>query len=338
MSTATAGTDLVLARPQKAAAVLVSIGSELASSVLEHLTEDEVEQIALEVAQLGEVSPTQLESVLTEFRNEAVAREALISGGEDHARNMLRSRYGDGADDIIERLMASTQAHPFHFLRMHEPSEIIQHLREESPQTLAVVLAHLPARLGAALMSGFDAPVQVAVATRLATLERADEDVVRRIEDALKLRLGEVRRRNARRDGVKELADLLNQSDRATERAIMAELETTDPALAERVRALMFVFEDLSTLEDRSLQELLRQVEPQMLATALKGVGEDLQTALMKNLSERARTTVLEEIDLMGQVRLKDVEAAQTNIVRMVYELEKEGLITMSRGTEEFVG
>lgn len=334
----TAGTAMVLGRAQKAAAVLVSVGPERAAKVLQHLTEDEVEQIAVEVAQLGEIGPIQLESILTEFRAEALARTALLSGGEQHARDMLRSRFGNDADEIVDRLLATTQATPFHFLRMHEPSEILQHLREESPQTLAVVIAHLPARLGAALMSGFDSQVQVAVATRLATLERADEDVVRRIEDALKLRLGEVRRRSGRRDGVKELADLLNQSDRATERAIMAELETTDPALAERVRALMFVFEDLVTLEDRALQELLRQVEPQMLATALKGVDNSLLEALMKNLSERARTSVLEEIDLMGQVRLKDVEAAQTNIVRMVYELEKEGLITMSRGQEEFVG
>ncbi|MEX2548753.1 MAG: flagellar motor switch protein FliG [Nitriliruptoraceae bacterium] len=329
---------LVLGRPQKAAAMLVAMGPDQAAKVLEHMTEDEVERVAVEVSQLGEIGQAQLEAIFTELRNEVVAREALLSGGEQHARDMLRSHYGANADEIIDRLLASTQVTPFHFLRMHEPSEILQHLREESPQTLAVVLAHLPARFGAALMSGFEAPVQVSVATRLATLERADEEVVRRIEDTLKLRLGEVRKRSGRRDGVKELADLLNQSDRATERAIMSELETTDPALAERVRALMFVFEDLTTLEDRALQELLRQVEPQMLATALKGVSTELQEALLRNLSERARTTVVEEMDLMGQVRLKDVEEAQTNIVRIVHELEKEGVITLGRGAEEFVG
>ncbi|MFA9430932.1 flagellar motor switch protein FliG [Egicoccus sp. AB-alg2] len=333
-----AGTALVLGRAQKAAAVLVAVGTQRSARVLEHLTEEEVEQVAVEVAQLGDVSPAQLESILTEFRDDAVAHAALLSGGEHHARELLRSRYGDEADEIVDRLLASTQSTPFHFLRMHEPSEILQHLRDESPQTIAVVLAHLPARLGASLMGGLDPEVQVSVATRLATLERADPDVVRRIEESLQSRLGEVRRRSGRRDGVKELADLLNQSDRATERAILQELETTDPALAERVRALMFVFEDLITLEDRALQELLRQVEPSLLATALKGVSTELHDALMRNLSERARTTVAEEMDLMGQVRVRDVEAAQTSIVRMVYELEKEGLITISRGQEEFVG
>ncbi|GGI06691.1 flagellar motor switch protein FliG [Egicoccus halophilus] len=332
------GTALVLGRAQKAAAVLVAVGPQLSSKVLEHLSEEEVEQVALEVAQLGDVPPLQLESILTEFRAEAEAHAALLSGGEHHAREMLRSRYGEEADEIVDRLLASSQSAPFHFLRMHEPAEILQHLREESPQTIAVVLAHLPARLGATLLGGFDPQVQVSVASRLATLERADADVVRRIEESFRSRLGEVRRRSGRRDGVKELADLLNQSDRATERAIMSELETTDPALAERVRALMFVFEDLITLQDRALQELLRQVEPAQLATALKGVSTELQEALLRNLSERARTSVAEEMDLMGQVRLKDVEAAQTNVVRLVYELEKEGVITMSRGQEEFVG
>jgi len=332
------GTALVLGRAQKAAAVLVAVGPHLSSKVLEHLSEEEIEQVAVEVAQLGDVSPLQLESILTEFRDDAMAHSALLTGGEHHAREMLRSRYGSDADEIVDRLLASTQSAPFHFLRMHEPSEVLQHLRDESPQTIAVVLAHLPARLGAGLMGGLDPDVQVSVATRLATLERADPDVVRRIEESLQSRLGAVRRRSGRRDGVKELADLLNQSDRVTERSIMQELETTDPALAERVRALMFVFEDLVSLDDRALQELLRQVEPALLATALKGVSAELHDALMRNLSERARTTVAEEMDLMGQVRIRDVEAAQTTVVRMVYELEKEGLIQISRGQEEFVG
>jgi flagellar motor switch protein FliG len=332
-----AGTALVLSRTQKAAAILVAVGAERAAKVLAHLDEEEVEQLAVEVAQLGNVPPHQLEAILTEFHAEAVAHQHLVSGGERHAREMLRKLHGSDADEIVDRLLASTESTPFHFLRLHEPSEVLQHLRDEHPQTIAVVLAHLPARLGATLLGGFDAATQVSVATRLASLERADADVVSRIEASLRERLGEVRRRSGRRDGVKELADLLNQVDRTTERSIMAELESRDPALAERVRALMFVFEDLATLEDRALQEVLRQVEPPMLATALKGVSADLREVIERNLSERVRTAVLEEMDLLGQVRLRDVEEAQTTIVRIVHELEKDGTITISRGQEEFV-
>jgi flagellar motor switch protein FliG len=180
--------------------------------------------------------------------------------------------------------------------------------------------------------------MQADVASRLATLERADPQVVQHVEAALLERLGEVRRRSGRRDGVKELADLLNQVDRTTERTILGQLDASDPALAERVRALMFVFEDLATVDDRALQEVLRQIEPQRLAVALKGVSAELLAIIQRNLSERARITLTEELDLLGQVRLKDVEDAQSEIVRTVHELEKEGTIQLARGQEEFVG
>jgi flagellar motor switch protein FliG len=331
------GTSLTLGRPQKAAAVLLAVGNERASKVLAHFSEEEVEQLALEVAQLGDVPQVQLDAILSEFRTEVVAQQHLLSGGEHHAREMLRRLHGADADEIVERLLATSQQSPFHFLRLHEPAEVLQHLREEHPQTIALVLAHLPARLGAQLLGGLDPDLQVPVATRLATLERADPDVVARIEAALAERLGEVRRRTGRRDGVKELADMLNQTDRTTERAILGELELLDPELAERVRALMFVFEDLVTLDERALQEVLRQIEPQQLATALKGTSHDLQLIIERNLSERARVTVLEEMDLLGQIRLRDVEEAQTAVVRKVRELEQQGVIIVARGKEEFV-
>jgi flagellar motor switch protein FliG len=331
------GTALARGRAQKAAAVLLAVGSERAATVLSHLTEEEVEMIAIEVAQLGDVPRAELDAILTEFQSEVVAQQHLLSGGEQHARDMLRRLHGSEADDIVDRLLATSQAAPFHFLRLHEPSEVLQHLRDEHPQTIALVLAHLPARLGAALLSGLESTTQVSVASRLATLERADPEVITRIEESLLARLGEVRRKSGRRDGVKELAALLNQSDRATERSILGELESIDPELAERVRALMFVFEDLVTLQDRELQEVLRRVDPQQLATALKGVSAELRATIDRNLSERMRTTVNEEMDLLGQVRVREVEEAQTMVVRVVHELEKEGVVDMSRGQDEYV-
>ena len=327
-----------LGRAQKAAAVLLAVGPDRAAAVLSHLSEEEVEQFTVEIAQLGDIPQHQLDTILGEFHTEALAHQHLVSGGERQARDLLRKLHGDEADEIVDRLLATTQQAPFHFLRLHEQAEVLQHLREEHPQTIALVLAHLPARLGAALLGGLEPSAQVAVATRLASLERADPDVVARIEESLRGRLGEVRRRSGRRDGIKELADLLNQTDRSTERSIMGELDSRDPALAERVRALMFVFEDLASLDDRALQEILRTVEPQLLATALKGVSSELREAVERNLSERARTTVLEEMDLLGQVRVREVEEAQTTVVRAVHELEREGVVTLARGKEEFVG
>lgn len=326
-----------LGRTQKAAAVLLSVGNERASNVLSYLNEDEVEQLAVEITQLGEIDPDQLDVILHEFHTEAVAHQHLLSGGERHARDLLRTIHGDEADDIVDRLLASTTSAPFHFLRMHEPAEVLQHLRDEHPQTIALVLSHLTPRLAASLLAGLDPDIQPDVAGRLATLEAADPDVVQRVEASLRSRLGEVRRRSGRRDGVKELADLLNQVDRTTERAILGRLEAEDPDLAERVRALMFVFEDLVTLDDRALQEVLRTVDVGRLAIALKGVTTELRGALERNLSQRARTTLAEEIDLLGQVRVRDVEEAQSEIVQTVHELEREGQIVLSRGQEEFV-
>ncbi len=210
-------------------------------------------------------------------------------------------------------------------------------MRDEHPQTIALVLAHLPARLGAHLLAGLEPETQVDVSVRLATLGRTDPDVVARVEQTLRGRLGEVRKRGDRRDGVRELADLLNQADRQTERSILGQLEETDAELAERVRALMFLFEDLVTLDDRSLQELLRNVDLQRLATALKGVGNDVREKIEGNLSERARAALEEELELLGPVRVREVEEAQAEIVNLVHEMEETGLIVLSRGEEEFV-
>lgn len=332
------GPPKVLNRSQKAAAVLLAVGSERAAKVLAHLDEEEVEALTVEIATLGDISQIQLEGVLGEFHDEALAHAQLVSGGEKQARELLRRLRGSEADEIVDRLLATTQSTPFHFVRMHEPSEVLQHLRDEHPQTIALVLAHLPPRLGALLLGGLDPYVQTSVATRLATLERADPEVVHRVEEALRARLGEARRRSGRRDGVKELAQLLNQVDRSTERTILGELEAMDPALAERVRALMFLFEDLITIDDRSLQELLRAIDTQVLAVAMKGTSAELRDVINRNLSERARTSLEEEIDLMGPVRIREVEEAQSEIVRTVQEMEKEGVITISRGgQEEFI-
>lgn len=329
---------LELSRAQKAAAIMVSVGTDRAAGVLKHLEDEEVEQLAGEIAALGSVPGPQMRAILEEFRTEAEAHRQLLHGGEQHARDMLRRLRGDEADEIVDRLLASSQAAPFHFVRMHDPDEVLQHLRDEHPQTVALVLAHLPARLGAQLLSGLDVDVQSDVANRLATLERADPEVVRHVERALRNRLGEVRRRSGRRDGIQELADVLNQTDRATERKILAELEETDPELAEKVRALMFVFEDLGTLPDEAIQRVLREVRPERLALALKGVSAELRGRLEENVSERVKTQIAEEMDLLGAVRVREVEEAQTEVVQAVHELERQGEIELVRaGEEEFV-
>ncbi len=324
-----------LTKAQKAAAVLVAVGPELAAGVLSNLNEVEVESLALEVATLGDLGPDALNEILDEFQQEAVAHSHLTSGGEEFARAMLRQWKGDAGDEIVDRLLASVTTTPFHFLRMHEPTSLVQHLRDEHPQTIALILAHLPAKFAAAVLSGFEPGLQAEVAVRVAAMESAAPEVVRRVEAALQARLGEARRgTHSEHSGVKELAAMLNNSDRGTERAILSALEISDPKLAETIRSLMFVFEDLVTLDDRAVQEVLRSVDIQRLALALKGVRADVKECVVRNLSERSLQSLAEEVELLGPVRVADVEAAQVEIVRQVRVLEEAGSIVIARAGE----
>lgn len=322
-----------MSRAQKAAAVLLALGNDQAARVMEHLNESEVEQVALEIAQLGQLDSEQTNAVLDEFRAEALAAQYLVSGGVDHARTLLRSLHGDQGEEMLERLLATFKASPFHFLQVHDPAEVLQHLREENPQTLALVLSHLPTRFGAQILTGLDPRLQAEVAGRIASLERTSPEVVARVEASLQRRFGDVRRRdNTTRGGVHELAALLNSSDRATERAILSELDQSNPQMAEAVRALMFVFEDIVSIDDRAMQEILRQVDLKRLAYALKGVDDNVRSKVFDNLSERASETLTEEVELLGPVPIKDVEAAQTEVVALIRRLEDEGAITTARG------
>lgn len=326
-----------LTRAQQAAAVVLAVGPEHANGVLDRMPEADVERIALEVATLGDVHPDQVLWILESFHTEAQAHRHLIQGGEEHARELLRHWRGGDAEDVIDRLLATVRTSPFQFLRLHPPQEIVQHLQDEHPQTLALVLAHLPTRLGAQILAALEPGLQGEVALRVATMEVTAPEVVARVEDALQARLGTRSPVDETRQGggARDLANMLNSSDRDTEQAVLGSIEAADPDLAEEVRNLMFVFEDITTLEDRAVQEVMRQVEPTQLAVALKGVGDDTRDVVLRNLSERAREALTEEIDLLGPTRLRDVEAAQTEIVRTIRGLEAAGQIVVRRGDDE---
>lgn len=339
LMTRSSASPQAFSRAQKAAAVLLAVGPEIAATVLNHLTDAEVEQVAIEVATLGDVDSERLHTILEEFHAEALAHQHLVSGGERHARDMLRRLMGAKGDDVVDRLLATVHTAPFNFLRGHEPIEVLRHLRDEHPQTVALILAHLPAKFAAQVLAGLEPEVQTEVAMRVATLDRTSPEVVTRVEAALQERLGALQgARLDERGGVRELAAVLNNTDRGTERAILASLEASDPQLAEQVRALMFVFEDIVLLDDRAVQEVLRQVDTARLALALKGVSDDVREIVQRNLSERARESLVEESELLGPTRVRDVEEAQSEVVRVIRRLDEEGAIVISRGNDgEFV-
>lgn len=324
-------------RPEeKAAALVVAVGSSAASGMLDHLSEEEVERLAGEVAKIGRLRPETIDIVFREVYDAAQSDEVYAAGGVDYARDLLTQWNSTAGPEMLERMINDLDAVPFGFVRQVKAEKLGDVLAGEHPQTVAVVLAHQPAAYAATVLRAFDEDFQAQVALRVGKMGKISTEVIRSIESVLRGRLGPVTRDDGgvARGGVKELANVLNNSDRDTERAVMERLREIDQDLADEVRALMFVFDDLVTLDDRSIQRILQDVATQELALAMKGAEEELADAIMRNMSSRAKESLLEEIDLLGPVRRSDVEAARTKVIAAVRLLEEAGEIVISRGEE----
>jgi flagellar motor switch protein FliG len=320
-----------LSKPQKAAALVMAVGPEQAAELLSRLNEAEVESLAREIAALKELPVGALQQVIDEVEASATVREGMVEGGMEYAREMLSRWHGPGGEVAARIAHGATDA-PFRFLAGVEPGEAAQALVDEHPQTLAVVLAHLPASYAAHVLEDLGAEIQADVALRVATMDWVGPDVVRRVEQVLRQRLGVgAQARQEHRGGAKELAGILNKMNKETEGAVLAGLAERQPELAEEVKALMFVFEDIVTLRDRDLQELFRAIEPKDLAFALKGARDDVRDAVTRNISDRARESLTEETELLGAVRLTDVEAARARIIGQLRAMDEAGKIVLRR-------
>lgn len=326
---------------QKAAILLMKMGKERSAKVLRTMRENEVAAITAEIARLQNVDPEHVAEVLSEFRVIAAAQRHVALGGVDFARELLEESLGrDKAHEILDRLHVSFVDAPFEFLRKADPRQVLGFLQEEHPQTIALVLAHMPADSASMVLSGLEEDLQRNVAVRLAVMDRTSPDIVSQVEESLQRRLSSVLQQSefSTAGGVASLVEILNRSDRATERVIFEGLEDFDTELADNVRSQMFVFEDIVTLDDRSIQLVLRQVDSKELAVALKGVKPEVRQKIMQNVSSRAAQNLSEEIDMLGAVRLKVVEEAQAGVVRVIRALEEAGQIVVARaGGDEFV-
>jgi flagellar motor switch protein FliG len=326
---------------RKAAVFLAQMSKEEAGILLGKLRPREVEAITRELMKLGSVEPEDVDGVMTEFHGLMTAQRFVGRGGVEFAREILAAGLGeDKAEGILSRLNVVYTEVPFASLRNADTRQLVTFLKDEHPQTIALVLAHLPAGQGAEVLSGFPPEQQAAVAHRIATMDRTSPEMVRLVEEELGRRMGSIL---AHQDmttvgGVETLVEIINRSPRPTERSILEWLDSTDPELAEQVRSQMFVFEDIVTIDDRSLQQVLREVEANDLATALKGVRPDVRDKVVRNLSERAAENLAEEIELLGPVRTRTVEEAQAKVVSIIRTLEEQGVLTINRGgDDEFV-
>ncbi len=325
---------------QKAAIVLLQMDKERAAQVLQALREPEVMDIMAEVARMRPVDFKVVEELLDEFKILAETHETVTRGGMELARTLLEQSLGsDKADEILDRVSASIVEMPFEFLRKADPRQVLSFIQDEHPQTVALVLAYMPPDNAAMIMGGLPEGLQREVAQRLAKMDRTSPDVIEHIEAVLERRLSSVLQPTelSAAGGVQSLVDILNRSDRATERLILEGLERADSTLADEVRQRMFVFEDITNLDDRSIQLMLRQVDSKELAVALKGVPNNVRTKITRNMSERAATNLLDEIELLGPTRIKTVEQAQGAMVRVIRALEESGQLVLSRNADEFV-
>ena len=319
---------------QKAAVFLITLGPEKAANIFKHLKEEEIEQLTLEIANTRSVSPSQKEEVLNEFYEVCLAQQYIAEGGIGYAKDLLQKALGEEkAKDVLGKLTASLQVRPFEFIRKTDASQILNFIQDEHPQTIALILSYLSPSQAAGIVGSLPPDKQTDVAKRIATMDRTSPDVIKEVEDILEQKLASlVSQDYTIVGGVDSVVAILNTVDRGTEKHIMENLEIEEPELADEIREKMFVFEDILMLDDRSIQRVLRDVENNELAVALKNANEDVRNAIFSNLSTRLADMIREDMEYMGPVRVKDVEEAQQKIVNIIRKLEDSAEIVISRG------
>jgi flagellar motor switch protein FliG len=319
---------------QKAAVLVVTLGPEPAASVYKYLREDEIEQLTLEIANMRKVSSEEKNEILEEFHNMLVAQNYITEGGIDYAKEILEKALGtQKALEIINRLTSSLQVRPFDFIRKADPVQLVNFLQNENSQTIALIMTYLNPEQSAAILSSLPPEKQVDIARRVAMMDRTSPDVIFEVEKVLERQLASVVTEDyANVGGIQSVVNILNSVDRGTEKNIIEALEVDNPDLAEEIRRRMFVFEDILTLDNRSLQRTLREVDNQDLTLALKGAREEVKKRIFENMSKRQAEMISEDMQYMGPVRLRDVEEAQQKIVNIIRKLEDSGEIIISRG------
>lgn len=319
---------------QKAAVLLIALGPEKSADIFKHLKEEEIEELTLEIANTRSVSPKVKEDVIEEFYQVCLAQQYIAEGGIGYAKELLEQALGnEKAQDVITKLTASLQVRPFEFIRKTEPSQVLNFIQDEHPQTIAMILSYLAPAQSALILGALSPEKQADVARRIAVMDRTSPEVIREVERVLERKLSSLINQDYTiAGGVDAIVSILNTVDRGTEKRIMESLEIEEPELAEEIRKKMFVFEDILLLDDRAIQNVLREVENSELAVALKGATEEVQNKILQNLSKRMAEMIKEDIEIMGPVRMKDVEEAQQRIVGVIRKLEESGAIVISRG------
>jgi flagellar motor switch protein FliG len=323
---------------RKAAILLVSLDGDSAARVLRKLDQETVEELTREIARLDLIDPDQRGEIIEEFYNLALARQYLKQGGIAHAKALLEKALpADQASYVLKLIEHEVYKKPFSFLAKTDSDNLLTFIQDEHPQTIALILSHLPSDKGSEILGSLPLNKQLEVVTRIANMDNTNPEVIKEVERGLEMRLSGVMSQTFQRvGGVESVAEMLNLADRATEKGILEALEAQDPDLVEQIRRLMFVFEDILLVNDKGIQLVLKEIENEELALALKTASPELQDKIFRNMSERASQLIKEDMEYMGPVRVSDVESAQQKIVDVVRRLEDAGeLIISGRGGEK---
>jgi len=325
---------------RKVAVFMLAIGPEVAGQLMRHMERETLEELTREIASLGVVSTVKSQAVIEEFYNVALARQYVNEGGLNYARSLLEQALPkEEAMRVMQQIEHQVFKQPFSFLQKAESANLLTFIQDEHPQTIALVLAHLPASKGSEILAGLPQTKQIEVVARVANMEQTNPEVVREVEAGLEQRLsGIVSQQFQKVGGVEAVAQMLNLADRGTEKNILETLSADNPDLVEQIRRLMFVFEDILLVNDKGIQSVLKEVDHDELALALKTASDEMKDKIFRNMSERAAMLIKEEMEYMGPVRLSDVEMAQQRIVDVVRKLEDAGeIILQGRGGDSDV-
>ncbi len=323
---------------RKAAILLLSMDQDTAAMVMQRLEKDAIEEVSREIAAIDRIENRERTSVVREFYNLALASSYMDEGGMNYARELLsKSLNKEEAAEICQQVERTINASPFAFLSKAESVNLLTFIQDEHPQTIALILSHLPPVKASEILVGLPASKQIEVVKRIANMEQTNPEVIKEVERGLEHRLSAmIHQTFEKTGGVETVAEMLNLADRATEKSILEALETEDPDLVESIRRLMFVFEDIMMVDDRGIQSVLKEIDNADLALALRTASEELKEKIFKNMSERASQLIREDMEYMGPVRVSDVEAAQQKIVDVVRRLEDSGEIVIAgRGGEK---
>ncbi len=329
--------NLQLRSNEKVAVLLIALGKELSAELFKHLTEDEIEQITMDIANMRQITKEMKDAVLEEFYQVCLVQNYISEGGIEYAREILNSAIGQQkAVEIINKLTSTLQVRPFDFVRKADPNQILNFIQNEHPQTIALVFSYLDSNLAATILASLPLDLQIEVVARIATMNRTSPEYIREIERVLERKLSTmVAMDYATVGGVDYIVSMLNSVDRGTEKHILENLELQNGDLAEEIRRKMFVFEDIVKLNKMAIQRVLREVDKHDLTVALKGAPADVAKVIYENISKRLQDMIKEDLEIMGPVRVRDVEEAQQKIVNIIRSLDDSGEIVISRGKED---